>query len=109
MSDTNEAFREIQGLVNDFQSLRDEKERLRKNIEILLGENAVLRERNRALTVRVDDIKVVAEEMGKTAMDYLAKRATASDITGYADRLYHVLDDPNSIEKYIKDNVIKHP
>jgi regulator of replication initiation timing len=109
MSKKKELFSELRGLARDFEILRDEKESLRKNIEILLGENAVLRERNRALTVRVDDIKVVAEEMGKTAMDYLAKKATASDITGYADRLYHVLDDPNSIEKYIKDNVIKHP
>ena len=109
MSDANNFFNEIKGLASDMQSLRDERERLRGHIEILLGENAVLRERNRALMVRVDDIKKVADEMGKTAMDYLAGKASASDITGHADRLYYVLDDPNSIEKYIKDNVIKHP
>lgn len=109
MSKKNELFRELHALAKDFQSLRDEKERLRGHIEILLGENAILRERNRALMVRVADIKKVAEEMSKTSMDYLADKASASDITGHVDRLYYVLDDPNSIEKYIKDNVIKHP
>lgn len=102
MSITNDFYKEIKSLAEDFQSLRDERERLRKNIEVLLGENAILRERNRALVVRVDDIKKVAEEMGKTSMDYLADKASASDITGHVDRLYYVLDDPNSIEKYIK-------
>lgn len=101
-SDTNKFFNEINGLAQDFQSLRTEKERLRKHIDILLGENAILRERNRALLIRVDELKGAAETAAKVAMAYMADTEDSTTVVASFDRMYYVHDDENSIEKYIK-------
>lgn len=101
-SETNKFFNELKGLADDFQSLRDEKERLRKHIDILLGENAILRERNRALLIRVDELKNAAEAAAKVAMAYMADTDTSISVVASFDRMYDVHDDKNSIEKYIR-------
>lgn len=77
-----------------------------KHLEKLLGENAILKERNKELMFRIETIKNISEQMADVSLDYLANNATKTDIEGHADRVYYLIDDPNSIEKYIKNNVI---
>lgn len=101
-SDTNKFFNELKGLADDFQSLRDEKKRLGQHIDMLLGENAILRERNRALLIRVDELKNAAETAAKVAMAYMADTDTSTSVVASFDRMYDIHDDENSIEKYIK-------
>ena len=55
---------------------------------------------------RIETVKNISEQMATVATDYLANNATKADVEGHADRVYYVIDEPNSIEKYIKNNVI---
>ncbi len=105
-SDTSNLFSEIKQLARDFDTLRNDKKRIIAHMNMLLGENAILRERNRSLIIRIDELKQAAEHAGKVTMAHIADTQDSTTVIATFDRMYYIHDDENSIEKYIKDNTL---